>query len=82
MPQLQASFRVSQGGSTLNLVSCNRSQEFAIGPHGLRQHTLAGEQRGGSEVRRCVSALRGSAVVRARARSRAPRTPRSAPPPT
>lgn len=48
----QASFRVSQGGSTLNLVSCNRSQEFAIGPGGLRQHTLEGEQRGGAEVRR------------------------------
>ena len=47
----QASFRVSQGGSTLNLVSCNRSQEFAIGPGGLRQHTLGGELRGGAEVR-------------------------------
>jgi hypothetical protein len=53
----QASFRVSQGGSTLSLVSCNRSQEFAIGPQGLRQHTLAGEQRGGAEVRVRARAL-------------------------
>jgi hypothetical protein len=68
---MQASFRVSQGGSTLNLVSCNRSQEFAIGPHGLRQHTLAGEQRGGSEVRRCVSAPGLGGCARSRLLTRA-----------
>jgi hypothetical protein len=60
---------VSQGGSTLNLVSCNRSQEFAIGPQGLRQHTLAGEQRGGSEVSTCATVVRGHAYA-ARSRMR------------
>jgi hypothetical protein len=54
---------VSQGGSTLNLVSCNRSQEFAIGPGGLRQHTLEGEQRGGAEVRRSGARARQGAFA-------------------